>query len=53
MIDKIVCHEVVVVNKFTCLVDRVSASGGCEDAVTERIRCGWAKFMACGKLPYG
>ena len=28
------------VRKFTYLGDRVSAGGGCETAVTARIRCG-------------
>ena len=31
----------------------MSAGGGCEAAVTFRIRFGWAMFMECGGLPYG
>ena len=38
------------VSEFTYLGDRVSASGGCEAAVTARIRCGWVKLSECGEL---
>ena len=31
----------------------MSAGGGCEAAVTGRIRCGWVKFRECGELLYG
>ena len=41
------------VRELTYLGDRVSAGGGCEAAVTARIRCGWAKFRECGELLYG
>ena len=41
------------VRELTYLGDRVSASGGCEAAVSARIRCGWVKFMECGKLLCG
>ena len=34
------------------LVDRVSASGGCEAAVTART-CGWVKLRECSELLYG
>ena len=33
--------------------DRVGAGGGCEAAVTARMRCGWVKFMESGELLYG
>ena len=47
------CDEVETVSEFTYLGDRVSASGGCEAAVTDRIRCGCVKFRECGELLYG
>ena len=31
---------------------RVSASGGCEAAVTARTICGWVRFKECGELLY-
>ena len=31
----------------------MSAGGGCEAAVTARIRFGWAKIRECGELLYG
>ena len=45
--------EVKTVSEFTYLGNRVSASGGCQTAVTARTRCGWVKFRECGKLLYG
>ena len=33
-----------IVSEFTYIGDRVSASGGCEVAVTARTRCGWVKL---------
>ena len=44
------CDEVETVREFTYLGDRVSAGGGCEAAVTVRIRCGWVKFRECHKF---
>ena len=41
------------VNDFTYLGDRLSASGGCEAAVTARTRFGWVMFRECGELLYG
>ena len=35
------CDEVETVREFNYLVDRVSAGGGCEAAVTVRTRFGW------------
>ena len=47
------CDEVETVSEFTYIGDRVSASGGCEAAVTAITRCGWVKFRECGELLYG
>ena len=47
------CNEVQTVSEFTYLDDRVSAGGGCEDVVTARTRCGWAKSRECSELLYG
>ena len=47
------CDEVKKVKEFTYLGDRMSAGGGCEAAVTARIRCGFVKFMECSELLYG
>ena len=47
------CDEVETVREFTYLGDRVSAGGGCEAAVTARMRCGWVKFRECGELLCG
>ena len=41
------------VREFTQFGDRVSADGGCEDAVTARTRCGWAKPRECSELLHG
>ena len=38
--------QVETVGQFTYLGDRLSAGGGCEAAVTARIRCGWVKLMS-------
>ena len=46
------CDEVETVSEFTYLGDRVSASRGCEAAVTVRTGCGWVKLRECGELPY-
>ena len=39
--------------RFCYLGDRLNASGGCETAVTSRVRIGWMKFRACGELLRG
>ena len=40
--------------KESChLGDRLNASGGCETAVTSRVRIGWMKFRECGELLRG
>ena len=38
---------------FCYLGDRRNASGGCETAVTSRVRIGWMKFGECGELLCG
>ena len=40
-------------NGFCYLGDRLNASGGCEAAVTARVRIGWVKFRECGELLLG
>ena len=35
------CDEVETMNGFCYLGDRLNASGGCEAAVTARVRIGW------------
>ena len=37
-------------NEFASLSNRISTSGGCEAAVTDRTRFGWVKSRECGKL---
>ena len=47
------CDEVETVNRFCYLGDRLNASGGCEAAVTARVRIGWVRFRECGELLLG
>ena len=47
------CDEVETVNGFCYLGDRLNASGGCEAAVTARVRIGWVRFRKCGELLLG
>ena len=47
------CDEVETVNGFCYLGDRLNASGGCEAAVTARVRIGWIGFRECGELLLG
>ena len=47
------CNEVETVNGFCYLEDRLNASGGCEAAVTARVRIGWVRFRECGELLLG
>ena len=49
LIEKL-CNEVETVNGFCYLVDRLNASGGCEAAVTARVRIGWVRFRKSGEL---
>ena len=41
---EVLCDEVETVKGFCHLRDRLNASGGCETAVTSRVRIGWMKF---------
>ena len=45
--------EVETVNGFCYLRERLNASGGCEAAVTARVRIGWVRFRKCGELLLG
>ena len=47
------CDEVETVNGFYYLENRLNASGGCEAAVTARVRIGWKRFRECGELLLG
>ena len=47
------CDEVETVNGFCYLGDRLNASGGCEAAVTTKVRIGWVRFRECGELLTG
>ena len=47
------CNDVETVNGFCYLGDRLNASGGCEAAVTAKVRIGWVRFRECGKLLLG
>ena len=44
------CHEVETVNRFCYLEGRLNSSGGCEAAVTARVRIGWVRFREYGEL---
>ena len=50
---EVLCDEVETVKGFRYLGDRLNASGGCETAVTSRVRIGWMKFRKCGELLRG
>ena len=52
MVDSIkkLCDEVKTVNGFCYLGGRLNASGGCEAAVTARVRIGWERF--CLKISF-
>ena len=52
LIEKL-CNEVETVNGFYYLEDKLNASGGCEAAVTTRVRIGWVRFRKCGELLLG
>ena len=55
MVDSIerLCDEVETVNGFCYLGDRLNASGGCEAAVTARVKIDWIRFRECGELLLG
>ena len=44
------CDKVETVNGFCYLGDRLNACGGCEVAVTARVRISWVRFKECGEL---
>ena len=46
----VLCDEVETVKGFCYLGESLNASGGCETAVTSRVRKGWMKFRECGEL---
>ena len=50
---EVLCDEVETVKGFYCLEDRLNVSGGCETAVTARVRIGWMKFRECKELLLG
>ena len=45
--------EVETLSEYTYLGERVITDGGCEVAVTARIRCGWIKLRVCSELHHG
>ena len=47
------CDEVETVNAFGYLGDRLNASGGCEAAITARVRMCWVRFRECGEILLG
>ena len=47
------CDEVETVYGFCYLGDTPNSSGGCEAAVTARVRIGWVRFREYGKLLLG
>ena len=47
------CNEVEKVNGFCYLGYIINGSGGCEAAVTARVRIGWVRFRECGELLLG
>ena len=50
---EVLCDEVETVKGFCYLRDKLNASGGCETAVTSKVRIGWIKFRECGELLRG
>ena len=50
---KELCDGVETINEFCYLGDRLDSQGGCEVAVTARMRLGWTKFRECGDLLRG
>ena len=51
-VSSVLFHNTFLHKKFNKISDRVSAGGGCEAAMTARMRCGWAKLSECGELLY-
>ena len=52
MQEEMFCDEVETVWEFTYLGDSLCAGGGCEAAVTARMRFGWVKLRECSELMY-
>ena len=50
---EVLCDEVETVKGFCNLVNRLNARGGCETAVTSRVKIGWIKFRECEELLRG
>ena len=46
-------NEVETVKGFCYFSDKLNGSGGCEIAVTARIRVGWKKLRECGEILFG
>ena len=49
----VLCDEVETMKGFYYFGNRLNASGGCETAVTLRVRIGWVKFKECVELLRG
>ena len=45
-------NEVETMNRFCYLGDRWNASGGCEVAVTAKVRVGWVRLRKCGVIAW-
>ena len=50
---EVLYDEVETVKGFCYLGNRLNASGGCETAVTPRVRIEWMNFRECGELLLG
>ena len=50
---EVLCDKLETVMSFCYLGDRLNASGGCETAVTARVRIEWTKFRDCEELLLG
>ena len=50
---EVLCNDVETVKRFCYLGDTLNASGGCEAAVTSKVRIRWMKFREWGKLLRG
>ena len=45
---EVLCDEVETVKRFCYIGYRLNISGGCETAVTSRVKIGWMTFRECG-----
>ena len=50
---EVLCDKVESVRGFCYLGDKLNVSGGCETAVTPRVKIGWMKFRECVELLRG